>query len=153
MKTVRIPFFIDEAQLLNEEQFELIRILSDTKVFQFVLSMHKEEGKIILEKKHFKSRTKVIIEYGSLEPNEILRYIQSLLIEHAHGEIAALFTQSHAKEIAIFTKGNFRTIKKFLYVLMKLLGYAKKNGLQKYQAVNSCLLTMAALDLGLIHDK
>jgi len=42
--------FIDEAQLLNEEQFELIRILSDTKIFQFMLSMHKEEGSAILEK-------------------------------------------------------------------------------------------------------
>lgn len=144
--------FIDEAQLLNEEQFEFIRILSDTKVFQFVLAMHKEEGRIILEKKHFKSRTKVVIEYGGLEANEVLRYIQSLLIAYAHGEIATLFTQKHARKITAYTEGNFRTIKKFLYVLMKLLAYAKKNGLQKYQAVNACLLTMAALDLGLIHD-
>lgn len=145
--------FIDEAQLLNEEQFELIRILSDTKVFQFVLSMHKEEGKVLLEKKHFKSRTKVIIEYGGLEANEVLRYVQSLLIVYSHGEIATLFTKQHAQKITFYTKGNFRTIKKFFYVLMKLLGYAKKNGLQKYQSINSCLLTMAALDLGLIHDE
>lgn len=47
-KDQKHTIFIDEAQLLNEEQFELIRILSDTKVFQFVLSMHKEEGALSL---------------------------------------------------------------------------------------------------------
>lgn len=145
--------FIDEAQLLNEEQFELIRIMSDTKVFQFVLSMHKEEGALILQKKHFKSRTKIVIEYGNLEENEILRYIQSSLVAHNHGEIASMFSKNEAKIIGRYAKGNFRTIKKFLYTLMKLLSYAKKHGLSKYQKINSCLLTMAALDIGLINDK
>lgn len=145
--------FIDEAQLLNEEQFELIRILSDTKVFQFVLSMHQEEGALILQKKHFKSRTKIVIEYGNLEANEILRYIHSVLMSQMHGEIASMFSKSEAKAIGRYAKGNFRTIKKFLYVLMKLLAYAKKNGLVKYQKINQCLLTMAALDIGLINDK
>lgn len=145
--------FIDEAQLLNEEQFELIRILSDTKVFQFVLSMHKEEGALILQKKHFKSRTKIVIEYGNLEESEILRYIESMLVSHMHGEIASLFSKTEAKVIGRYAKGNFRTIKKFLYTLMKLLSYAKKHGLSKYQKINSCLLMMAALDIGLINDK
>lgn len=145
--------FIDEAQLLNEEQFELIRIMSDTKVFQFVLSMHKEEGALILQKKHFKSRTKIVIEYGNLEEGEILRYIQSMLISHMHGEIASMFSKTEAKVIGRYAQGNFRTIKKFLYTLMKLLSYAKKHGLAKYQKINSCLLTMAALDIGLINDK
>lgn len=145
--------FIDEAQLLNEEQFELIRILSDTKVFQFVLSMHQEEGALILQKKHFKSRTKIVIEYGNLEATEVLRYIQSFLIAQKHNEISSMFTKNEAKIIGRYTKGNFRTIKKFLYVLMKLLAYAKKNGLPKHQKINHCLLTMAALDIGLINDK
>lgn len=144
--------FIDEAQLLNEEQFELIRILSDTKVLQFVLSMHKEEGSKILDKKHFKSRTKVVVNYGSLEVHEVYRYIQSTLISNSCAEIASMFSKNNAKEIAKYTDGNFRTIKKFLYVLMKLLGYAKKNGIQKYQRLHPNLITMAALDLGMIHD-
>jgi len=144
--------FIDEAQLLNEEQFELIRILSDTKVLQFVLSMHKEEGSVILEKKHFKSRTKVVINYGKLDANEVYRYIQSSLISNSFGEIALIFSKKDAKQIAKYTDGNFRTIKKFLYVLMKLLNYAKVNGIKKYQKLHSNLIIMTALDLGLIHD-
>jgi len=55
--------------------------------------------------------------------------------------------------IARYAKGNFRTIKKFLYTLMKLLDYAQKKNLSKYRTLNSCLLTMAALDIGLINDK
>jgi len=145
--------FIDEAQLLNEDQFELIRILSDTKVFQFVLSMHKEEGALILQKKHFKSRTKIVIEYGNLEESEILRYVHSILIANSHTEIATLFSKNEVKVIGRYAQANFRTIKKFLYTLMKLLAYAKKHGLSKYQKINKCLLTMAALDIGLIDDK
>ncbi len=150
---VHHTIFIDEAQLLNEEQLELIRILSDTKVFQFVLSMHQEEGALILEKKHFKSRTKVVVEYGKLDHKEILRYIQSSLIAHSHGEIATMFTPNIAKKINHYTKGNFRTIKKFLYILMRLLAYAKKNGLTKYQKINYCLLKMVDLDINFLSIK
>jgi type II secretory pathway predicted ATPase ExeA len=144
--------FIDEAQLLNKEQFELIRILSDTKVLQFVFAMHKEEGREILQKKHFKSRTKAIIEYGELDSNEVYRYIQSSLISHSFSEIALMFSKKDAKKIAKFCNGNFRTIKKFMYVLMSLLDYAKKNGLKKYQKINNNLLLMSALELGLIDE-
>ncbi|MDD3463342.1 MAG: ATP-binding protein [Sulfurospirillaceae bacterium] len=145
--------FIDEAQLLNEEQFELIRILSDTKVFQFVLSMHKEESAVILQKKQFKSRTKVIVTYGNLDKNEVLRYIQNSLVTHSCQEIASLFSKRDANIIAKYTSGNFRTIKKFLYTLMKLLDYAKKQGIARHQKVSKLLLMMAALDTGLINDK
>lgn len=149
----RCTVFIDEAQLLNEEQFEFIRILSDTKLFQFVLAMHQDEGKRVLQKKQFKTRNKLVIEYGNLEENEILRYIQTSLIGHRLGDIALMFTKSEAKVIARYAKGNFRTIKRFLYTLMKLLAYAQTHGLTKYQKLSSSLLTMAALDIGLIDDK
>lgn len=145
--------FIDEAQLLSYEQLEFIRILSDTKLFQFVLAMHKEEGMQLLEKKQFKTRSKLVIEYGNLEENEVLRYIQTLLMGHTHHDIGLMFTKNEARVIARYAKGNFRMIKKFLYTLMKLLDYAQKKGLSKYRKLNSCLLTMAALDIGLINDK
>lgn len=144
--------FIDEAQLLNEEQFELIRILSDTKVFQFVLSMHKEEGMAILEKKHFKSRTKAVVEYGKLHHDEVLRYIQSTLLLINQGEVANMFSKKNAEKITKYCNGNFRTIKKFLYTLISLLEYAKQNGLRKYDNINNFLLKMSALEIGAIHD-
>ncbi|MFK5882472.1 MAG: ATP-binding protein [Sulfurospirillum sp.] len=144
--------FIDEAQLLNEEQFELIRILGDTKIFQFVLSMHKEEGSAILEKKHFKSRTKVVVEYGRLHHSEVYRYIQSTLLLENHFEISQMLSVKNAKIVTKYCLGNFRTVKKFIYSLLTLLEYAKKNGLRKYCNINGCLLKMSALDIGVIHD-
>lgn len=152
-KDKKHTIFLDEAQLLNEEQFELIRILSDTKVFQFVLSMHKEEGEVILQKKHFKSRTKIVIRYGELTKEEISRYIQSTLLENSFGDIASMFQISHTKKIYHYTGGNFRTIKKFIFTLFLLLDYAKKNGLKKYQSINNTLLLMSALEIGAINDK
>ena len=142
--------FIDEAQLLNEEQLELIRILSDTKVFQFVLSMHKEEGEEILQKKHFKSRTKLVVAYGNLHSEEVYRYIQSTLLRASLGEVANMFNKKTAKKITKYCNGNFRTIKKFLYSLFELLDYAKTNGLKKHSKINSCLLHMSALDIGVV---
>lgn len=152
-RDIKHTIFIDEAQLLNEEQFELIRILSDTKIFRFILSMHKEEGEVILQKKHFKSRTKVVIRYGELMQDEIFRYIQSTLLEHSLSDIAGMFKLAHTKKIYKYTGGNFRTIKKFVYTLLRLLDYAKKNGLQKYQSINHTLLLMSALDIGAINDE
>jgi len=149
-KDTKHTIFLDEAQLLNEEQFELIRILSDTKVFQFVLSMHKEEGSKILEKKHFKSRTKVVVKLQSLKLEEVDRYIKSTLMLHGFGDITQLFKNREVKTIYRYTKGNFRTVKKFLYTLFDILSYAKQNSLEKYQTVNSCTLKMSALDAGLI---
>lgn len=152
-KDSKHTIFIDEAQLLNEEQFELIRILGDTKVFQFVLSMHKEEGMAILKKKHFKSRTKVVVQYEKLHYKEVYRYIQSALLLGNYGEISQMFSQKTAQKIARYTDGNFRTVKKYLYSLLSLLEYAKKNGLRRYTEINNNILQMSALDIGAIDDK
>jgi type II secretory pathway predicted ATPase ExeA len=152
-KDKKHTIFLDEAQLLNEEQFELIRILSDTKVFQFILSMHKQEGEEILQKKHFKSRTKVVIRYGELTQEEIFRYIQSTLLENSFSDIASLFYPKHTKKIYKYTGGNFRTVKKFIFTLLRLLEYAKKNGLSKYQKINNTLLLMSALEIGAVREQ
>ncbi len=144
--------FVDEAQLLNEEQFELIRILSDSRIFQFVLSMHKEEGSAILEKKHFKSRTKVIVEYGGLHFSEVYRYIQNTLLQNTQGEIAQMVSKSYAKKITKYTQGNFRMVKKFMYSLLSLLEYAKKESIKRHDKINPCLLQMSALEIGAIRD-
>lgn len=145
--------FLDEAQLLSEAQLELIRVLSDTKLFQFILAMHTDEGNALLRKKQFETRSKIVIEYGNLEASEILRYIRTLLLGNSLGDIALMFSTNHAKTIGRYAQGNFRVIKRFLYTLMKLLDFAQKNALSRHSKLNSCLLDMAALDCGLLDDK
>ncbi len=148
---IRHTIFIDEAQLLNERQIELIRILSDTKVFNFVLAMHEREGYEILEKPHFKTRLKDIINIGRLREDEILRYIQStFLLDNETQEFSYLFDKKIAKIIYKWTKGNFRTIKNYLHTLLELYEYAQEREMEKYLSINSCLLRMTAIDLELL---
>ena len=145
--------FIDEAQMLTHTQMEMIRILSDSRIFRFVLAMHKKEGHTILNKAHFKSRTKEVIYTDNLEIGEVSRYIQSRLLSNSLADIASMFQKSHFKKIAKFTNGNFREIKKLISTLFDLLEYAKTNSLSKYQTINDCLLNMAAMKLKMTTDK
>lgn len=145
--------FLDEAHLLSFKHLEFIRVLSDTKIFQFILAMHTEDAKALLSKKQFETRSKIVIEYGNLEESEVLRYIQTVLMNKSLGNIAFLFSKTHSQFITRHTNGNFRVIKKFLYTLMKFLDFAQKNNIKKYSTLNRCLLTMVALDIGLIDDK
>ena len=143
--------FIDEAQLLNQTHMEMLRVLSDTKAFQFVIAMHKMECIALFKQKQWHSRS-MIIEYGNLEEAEVMRYIQSLFLMHTLSDVATLFTRNDMKVIYKYTQGNFRTLKRFFYTVMKLLSYAKEQKLSHYSKITTCLLTMAALDMGLIHD-
>ncbi|WP_201352412.1 ATP-binding protein [Hydrogenimonas urashimensis] len=141
---------IDEAQLMDESSFEFLRILSDTKAFRLLLSMHKEEGEAILEKPHFKSRSHRVVEIGRLDAVEVGEYLTTTLLKEGLGEIATMIDKKSAKRIHRYSAGNFRHVKRMAQVLFELMGYAKSNGMKRYRTLNRCLLDMAAIDLGLI---
>ena len=152
-KNLEHTIFIDEAQLLSDEQLEMIRILSDMRIFRFVLAMHKQEGLDILNKPHFKTRAVKTIYLHSLENSEIARYIQSKLLSGSYASISQMLNDKHYKMIAKFTNRNFRTLKKYFYTVMELMDYAIENSLSKYQIINRPILTMAAIDIGTINVK
>ncbi len=152
-KDLEYTVFIDEAQLLTEDQVELIRILSDQKIFQFVLAMHKREGNYILSKDHFKSRTTKTIELEGLTDKEIGRYIESRLLSNNFSDIASMFKRSHIKFIQNYSNGNFRTTKKLVKTVLEILNIANREGYKKYSKLNNTTLTMAAIDTGLIDVK
>ncbi|OQX74787.1 MAG: hypothetical protein B6D59_01170 [Campylobacteraceae bacterium 4484_4] len=141
---------IDEAQLLNEQQIELIRILSDMKLFQFVLAMHRKEGEFILQKPHFKSRVTKTIYLESLAPDEVGRYIEQRLLSHNLSDLATQFSKKHIRFIAETAKRNFRTTKKMLATLFEIMNLAHKGNMPQYERVDTRTLTMAAIDIGLI---
>jgi len=144
---------IDEAQHLTEELVELIRILSDQKVFQFVLAMHKKEGEYILNKPQYKTRNpkKIMVEY--LNNDEVLRYIQDTLLNHNLSKIASEFKGSYIKSIRKYTNKNFRAIKKILVTLFDIIIEAKKRDLTRYSSINKHTITMAAIDTGMLDVK
>lgn len=142
---------LDEAQLLSSVVLEYIRILSDTKHFTFLLSMHKNEGEAIVKKSHFASRNSVVINLDGLSKNEIKNYIESQLLKHSLGNIAQLFKSRQISELMALSKGNFRVLKQLLKHTFSIMDYAKKNGHEKCTTPNSFVITMAAIDLGVIN--
>ncbi len=152
-KNVDNAVFIDEAQLMTDEQFEMVRILSDTKVFRFVLALHKKDKKRILKSDYFKSRNHLNITLKPLQDSEVGRYIQSKLLNNSLGEISSMFEKSHFDTIAKLTHRNFRTLKRYMSTLFELLSYVKNNNLRHYKGIDKRLLIMAAIDTGLIDVK
>ncbi len=152
-KSLKYTVFIDEAQLLDEKQLELIRILSDMQIFQFVLAMHKKEGETVLQKAHFKSRTKKVIYINPLEDYEVANYIRQRLLSKNLSKLATAFEDKYITYIAKISLNNFRTIKKLTKTLFEIIIYANERGHKKYSKINKATLTMAAIDIGLIDVK
>lgn len=141
---------LDEAQLLNDEMLEFLRILCDSRLFWIVCAMHKHEGKEILKKSHFKSRPYKLIELGQLTRNESDLYLNTQLIL-THDKNTIDFHQRNAKKIYNLTQGNFRYLKKLIYTEFSLLHEAHESGSKKFQEPSKCLLSMAAIEIGLIN--
>ena len=141
---------IDEAQLLDTIILEFIRILSDSNQFNFLLSMHKEEGEAILSKSHFASRSHSVVTLNILTKNEINKYIESQLLRSGLGNISQIFKSKSIKLLQTLSKGNFRVLKQMLKHTFSIMDYARSNGHKKYTTPNSCVITMAAIDLGII---
>ena len=136
---------VDEAQLLNMEMIEFLRILSD-KGHKVILSMHEEEGKKIANLPQFFSRYTQKLFLKPLTYNEFEKYITSKFIFHNKYN---LINKKSLKKIYKYTKGNFRLSKKFIFTALNLLDYALTNGL-KYSKIDSCIIEMSAIELGLI---
>lgn len=145
--------FIDEAQHLSERTIELIRILSDQKIFQFVLAMHKKEGEYVLSKAQYNTRNPKKILVNDLNNDEILRYIQETLLNENLSDIASEFKKSHIKLITQYTKRNFRALKNLLTALFDILYLANKRNLNNYSYINKHTITMAAIDVGILNVK
>ncbi len=141
---------IDEAQLLSDSVLEYIRILSDTGIFRFILSMHAQEGEAILKKPHFASRDHRVVMLGLLQSSEVRNYMESQLLRHSLGELSQGFGQKEIDAIARHASGNFRMVKQMLKRIFSLMDYAKANGIASHSAPNRCVVTMAAIDLGCI---
>ncbi len=141
---------IDEAQLLSKDMIELIRILADSKAFWFLLAMHEHESQKILHEPQFSSRPHRVLTMKTLEPEEAKEYISKELLRMGEFGLEKEFSKKLSKEIYKIAKGNFRDTKKILNRLFLMMDYAIKTNQKKYQKPSRCLVTMAAIDGGLI---
>ena len=144
--------FIDEAQLLSKDMIEIIRILADSKAFWFILAMHKHESKKILKEPQFASRPHKVLQLQNISIEESKEYIFTELENENAAMLANEITKKYLKAIYKLSKGNMRALKKLLHTSFLLIDYAQKNDKEKYKAFNKCILTMAAIDGGLLHE-
>ena len=136
---------IDEAQLLNFEMMEFLRILSD-KGQQVIFAMHKNESKKVIDLPQFKSRYTQVIELKQMSYKEFEKYVYDRFIKHK----SIFFVNNKTiKKIYTVSNGNFRISKKFVFTMLTLLNFSLKNNLS-YNTLDNCIFEMAAIELGFI---
>lgn len=149
-----IIFLLDECQLYSEALMEKIRLLSDTRVVKFVITLHKTENEDVIAKEHFKTRIWEVIELKNASEEELEIYVQKKLLQKHFVDVANLIQAKHIKFIHTHTLGNFRETNKFLYTVFSIYEYYELNRPEKIPEgrFSRKILEMAAIKLGYIHD-
>ena len=149
-----VVFLLDECQLYSEALMEKIRLLSDTRVVKFVITLHKTDNEEVIAKEHFKTRIWEVIELKNATESDLHIYIQKKLIQKGFVEVANTISKKDVKFIHQYTKGNFRESNKFLYIVFNIYEYYEKNQPQKIDSkrFSKKILEMSALKLGYLHD-
>ena len=147
-----IVFLLDECQLYSEALMEKIRLLSDTRVVKFIITLHKTENEDIIAKQHFKTRIWEVVELSNASEDDLHIYIQKKLIQKGFVKIANMIRKKHIKFIYTYTDGNFRETNKFLYTLFDIYEYFYENKPHKVSSekFSKKFLEMTALKLGYI---
>lgn len=149
---------LDEAQLYPAKLMEQIRLLADSRLIKFVITLHKTEKEDIIAKEHFQTRIWESIELDNLRSNELKIYIQKKLMQHTDLEIANMFDDHSIRHIYSLTQGNFRTSNKLLYTMFHIYKWYEENNEGRYKhhikkaTISKEIIEMAALEVGLIHD-
>jgi type II secretory pathway predicted ATPase ExeA len=148
--TTHRVIFVDEAQTLNNETIERLRMASDNDNYTIVLATHEKEAKNIFSKKHFKTRINYLINLKPLKLDRIELFITSKLLQNELYDVNSLFRKSNYKLIYKITKGNLREINRLIYKTFDIIEYFSKkypHKVSKYKIDNK-YIEMAKMDLG-----
>jgi len=147
-----IIVLLDEAQLYPKKILEQIRILSDTGVLKFVISLHKTTDEEVIAKTHFQTRIWGTIELKNATKDELKAYVQQKLIKANQFEIANQIKKKHIDFIYKVTKGNFRDCSKLMYTTFEIYQYYEKHDPSQFNRdkFSKKFLEMAAIAIGAI---
>ena len=148
-----IVFLLDECQLYSEPLMEKIRLLSDTRVIKFVITLHKTDDEDIIAKEHFKTRIWEVIEMSNATEYDLELYIQKKMIKSGFVEVSNMIRKKDIKYIHKYTKGNFRETNKYLYTIFDIYEYYDVHEPKKIskKKISKKILEMAAIRLGYIN--
>lgn len=149
-----IIFLLDECQLYSESLMEKIRLLSDTRVVKFVITLHKTDNEEVIAKEHFKTRIWEVIEMKNASEGDLESYIRKKLIKRGFVDISNMLRKKDFKYIHSHTKGNFRETNKYLYTIFTIYEYY--NNLEPHKIstkrFSKKFLEMGAMKLGYINE-
>ncbi len=148
-----ITVLLDEAQLYPPSMMEKIRLISDTRVIKFVVSLHKTEKEDVIAKEHFQSRIWETIELKNGTVHDTQMYIQKKLIQQNYFEVSNMFRKSNFRLIHKLTKGNYREINKLIFTLFEIYDHYETSKPSKiaHLHIKNKFIEMSALKLGYIH--
>ncbi len=148
-----IIFLLDECQLYSESLMEKIRLLSDTRVVKFVITLHKTDNEEVIAKEHFKTRIWEVIEMKNASDSDLEYYIRKKMVKKGFMEISNMLKKKDFKYIYSFTKGNFRETNKYMYTIFTIYEYYDKREPNKLSTkrFSKKILEMSALKLGYIN--
>jgi len=148
-----VIFLLDECQLYSEALMEKIRLLSDTRVVKFVITLHTTENEDVIAKEHFKTRIWEVIEMSNANEYDLELYIKKKMIAKDFVEFSNSIQKSEVKFIHTHTNGNFRETNKYLYTIFDIYDYYENNEPEKLPAnkFSKKILEMAGIKLGYIN--
>ncbi|MBL0708765.1 MAG: AAA family ATPase [Sulfurimonas sp.] len=153
-KNYKVPLvLLDEAQLYSSEQMEKIRLLSDTRIVKFVITLHKTDKEDIIAKEHFQTRIWESIELKNSSKNELRIYIQKKLMKANCFDSANMFSKNRVNLIHKITKGNYRDTNKLLYTFFNIYSWYCYNDPSAIDSniASSKIIEMSAIQTGLIN--
>ena len=140
---------LDEAQLLNSEIWENLRIYADRGNVTIVFATHDTNIKNLLEKKHFSTRINYIIPVKKVTLSEMENFIYSKLLKNNLNEIADMFGKNNFKKIHNFTKGSLRATNQLMFKLFDVMDYFYKKDPSRFdkKKINNKYIEIAIMDL------
>lgn len=144
---------LDEAQLYSNSLMEKIRLLSDTRMVKFVITLHKTDKEDLIAKEHFQTRIWESIELKNSSSFELKFYIQKKLLRANNFDTANMFQDKTVNIIHKLTKGNYRDTNKLLYTLFQIYSWYSQYHPEKINKtkVSTKIIEMAAIHVGLIN--
>jgi len=148
----QMTVILDEAQLYPTEIIEKIRLMADTRLFKFLFTIHKTKNEDVLAKDYFQTRIWESIELSSADVGEIIIYLQRKLSQKNYDKYLK-FDKKDYECAYSFCGGNLRTLNKIMYKFYEICEYYEQYQPSKLNTdkANIMILTMAALDAGLIN--
>lgn len=146
---------IDEVQLYGDKELEVIRMLSDCRVFRFILVTHALKNKEVLNESYFTSRIwdKIIIEQLDIKNTRL--FMTQKLTKAKLDSILYLLNDKHYKFMYKQTNGNLRLLTRMCFLLFDICEYYygiepaifTNNGIPKKY------IEMAAIELGTLNAR